>query len=206
MTETPPWNGSFGEQKLTKEKIGQLHPYNNWSLDSRNEKGKYLKITYQSKWLLISTRIWYIDIVYLVSPKDYRSIRYTYISWWHHQKEIFSMLLAICAGNSMVNSPPKGQWWGALMFSLICAWTNSWVNNWDAGDLRRHHAHYDTVFKISVGPRTLTSKIWVGPASFPSLSYMNFGKIVLRSGKFEIFNFEDWWHQCNDIYIYIYIS
>ena len=43
-----------------------------------------------------------------------------------------------------------------------------------------------TVFKISAGPRTLTGKIWVGPASFPSLSYINFGKIVLRSGKFQI--------------------
>ena len=28
-------------------------------------------------------------------------------------------------------------------FSLICAWTGSWVNNQDAGDLRRHRAHYD---------------------------------------------------------------
>ena len=25
-----------------------------------------------------------------------------------------------------------GQWRGALIFSLICAWTNGWVNNWDA--------------------------------------------------------------------------
>ena len=42
-----------------------------------------------------------------------------------------------------VNSPRKGQWRGALMFSLICAWINGWVNNHEAGDLRRHHAHYD---------------------------------------------------------------
>ena len=48
-----------------------------------------------------------------------------------------------------------------------------------------HHLDI-TVFKISAGPRTLTSKIWVGPASFPSLSYITFGKIVLRSGKFQI--------------------
>ena len=33
----------------------------------------------------------------------------------------------------------KTQWRGALMISLICAWTN----NPDAGDLRRHRAHYD---------------------------------------------------------------
>ena len=44
---------------------------------------------------------------------------------------------------SPVNSPHKGQWRGALMFSLICALTNGWANNRNAGDLRRHHAHYD---------------------------------------------------------------
>ena len=37
-----------------------------------------------------------------------------------------------------VNSPHKCQWRGALMFSLIFAWTNSWANHRDAGDLRRH--------------------------------------------------------------------
>ena len=44
---------------------------------------------------------------------------------------------------SQVNSPHKGQWRRALMFSLICAWMNDWVNNHEAGDLRRHCAHYD---------------------------------------------------------------
>ena len=28
-------------------------------------------------------------------------------------------------------------------FSLICAWTKNWVNNGDAGDLRRHYTHYE---------------------------------------------------------------
>ena len=42
-----------------------------------------------------------------------------------------------------VNSPHKGQWRGALMFSLICAWIKGWVNNREAGDLRRHRVHYD---------------------------------------------------------------
>ena len=37
----------------------------------------------------------------------------------------------------------KCQWRGALMFSLIWAWLNGWVNNREAGDLRRHRAHYD---------------------------------------------------------------
>ena len=34
---------------------------------------------------------------------------------------------------SLVNSPHKSQWRGALMFSLICARINGWVNNREAG-------------------------------------------------------------------------
>ena len=46
---------------------------------------------------------------------------------------------------SPVNSPHNGQWRGALMFSLICAWINGWVNNREAGDSRRQRAHYDVI-------------------------------------------------------------
>ena len=38
---------------------------------------------------------------------------------------------------SPVNSSHKGQWCGALMFSLICAWTNGWLSNRDTSDLRQ---------------------------------------------------------------------
>ena len=69
--------------------------------------------------------------------------------------ETFSALLAICAGNSPVpvNSPHKGQWRWALMFSLICAWINGWVNNREAGDLRRYRVHYDVIVMWYVGGR-----------------------------------------------------
>ena len=43
---------------------------------------------------------------------------------------------------SPLNSSHKGQWRGALMFSLIYALINGWVNNRGAGDLRRHRPHY----------------------------------------------------------------
>ena len=39
----------------------------------------------------------------------------------------------------------KGQWHGALMFSLICVWINGWVNNREAGGLRRYRTHYDAM-------------------------------------------------------------
>ena len=55
---------------------------------------------------------------------------------------------------SPVNSPHKGQWRRALMFSLICTWINGCVNNREAGDLRRHHAHYDVILMFdSAEPR-----------------------------------------------------
>ena len=64
-----------------------------------------------------------------------------------YQIEAFSALLAICAGihRSLVNSPPKAQWRGALIFSLICAWMNGCVNNREAGDLRRYRPYYDVI-------------------------------------------------------------
>ena len=46
---------------------------------------------------------------------------------------------------SPVNSAHKGQWRGALVFSLICVWINSWANNGEAGDLRRYRAHHDII-------------------------------------------------------------
>ena len=66
-------------------------------------------------------------------------------SWWRHQMETISVLLAFVRGihRSPVNSPHKGQWLRTLMFSLIRARINGWINKREAGDLSRHHAHYD---------------------------------------------------------------
>ena len=50
---------------------------------------------------------------------------------------------------SPVNSPHKGQLRGALMLYLICVWLNGWFNNHEAGDLRRHRAHYDVIVMLS---------------------------------------------------------
>ena len=60
---------------------------------------------------------------------------------------ISSVTGLLCGGihRSPVNSPHHGQWRGALMFSFICAWINGWVNNREAGDFRRHHAHYNVM-------------------------------------------------------------
>ena len=67
-----------------------------------------------------------------------------WISWWRHQMETISTLLPLCDENPLVTgSPHKGQWHGALIFSLICASTNGWANIRDACDFRRHRVHHD---------------------------------------------------------------
>ena len=74
------------------------------------------------------------------------------VSCWRNQMEIFSQYWLFVRGihRLPVNSPLKDQWRGALMFSLICAWSNGWVNIRDAGDLKRHRAHYDVTVMCSV--------------------------------------------------------
>ena len=70
---------------------------------------------------------------------------------WKHFPCNWSFVRGI--NRSLVNSLHKGQWCGALMFSLICSWMNGWVNNGEAGDLRRHRVHYDvTVMCITHWP------------------------------------------------------
>ena len=65
---------------------------------------------------------------------------------WKHFPRYWSFVRKI--HRLSVNSPHKGQWRGALMFSLICAWMNGWINNREAGDLRRHRVHHDVVIMV----------------------------------------------------------
>ena len=62
---------------------------------------------------------------------------------WKHFPRYWPFVRGI--HRSPVNSPHKGQWRGALMFNLICARINVWVNNREAGDLRRYRTHYDVI-------------------------------------------------------------
>ena len=62
---------------------------------------------------------------------------------WKHFPRYWPFMRGI--HRSPVNSAHKGQWRGALMFSLICVWINGWVNNREAGDLRRYRAHFDVI-------------------------------------------------------------
>ena len=80
---------------------------------------------------------------------------------WKHFPRYWPFVWGI--HRSPVNSPQKGQWRGALMFSLVCAWTNGWGNYREAGDLRRHRgAHYDVIVMPAYSPQ----RWWVIHKSF----------------------------------------
>ena len=86
---------------------------------------------------------------------------------WKHFQRYWPFVREI--HRSAVNSPHKGQWRGALMYSLICVWINGWVNNRKAGQLRRHRAHYDVIVMETLS--TLLADGWRYPSmtwGFPS--------------------------------------
>ena len=85
--------------------------------------------------------------------------------------ETISVLLAL---SPPVNPPHKGQWRGALMFSLICAWPHGSVNNRNAGDLRRHRAHYDATVMLH------RSRRWYGAVSHQTITPANDDPILCR--------------------------
>ena len=88
---------------------------------------------------------------------------------WKHFPRYWPFVRGI--RRSPVISPHNGQWRWALMFSLICAWINGWVNNGEAGDLIRHRAHYDvtlmsTSFRITSPP---TRNLFIVPVLLQQL-------------------------------------
>ena len=88
----------------------------------------------------LSGRVWIITCYDFIC--NYGSFHVDVIKWKHFPRY---RLFVRGIHRSPVNSPHKGQWRGALTFSLICAWINVWVNNLEAADLKRHPAHYDVI-------------------------------------------------------------
>ena len=97
-------------------------------------------------------------------PKDHDDV----IKWKHFPRN-WPFVREI--HRSPVNFPHKGQWRGALMFSLIYAWINDSVNNREAGDLRRQHGHYDVIVMITV----LTGAVTLSFAFITSFLYTKIG-------------------------------
>ena len=74
-------------------------------------------------------------------PADFSLFLHDDVNKWKHFPRYWPFVRGI--HQSPVNSRHKGQWRGALMFSLICACVDGRVNNREAGDLKRHRDHYD---------------------------------------------------------------
>ena len=86
-----------------------------------------------------------------------------------------------------ITGPYKGQWRGSLMFYLICAWTNGWASNRDAGDLKRHGArslwcHCNVVVNLILLVLFVLSKHSI----FQSLTYFRVATLFLVIGIFLI--------------------
>ena len=71
-----------------------------------------------------------------------------HVTWCPHQMETFSALLALCMGNSLITSEFPAQRPVTRSFDFFL-WSapsiNDRVNYREAGDLRRHRAHYDVI-------------------------------------------------------------
>ena len=81
--------------------------------------------------------------VFLTSGRHFSNVIHDDIIKWKHFPRYRPFVCGI--HRSPVNSPHKGQWRGTLIFTLICARINGWVNNCEAGNLRRNRAHYDVI-------------------------------------------------------------
>ena len=81
--------------------------------------------------------------VYFYKSKNAPNGEHDDVIKWKHIPRYWLFVRGI--HRSPVNSPNKGQWRGALIFSLVSTETIGWVSNRDAGDLRRHRAHYEVI-------------------------------------------------------------
>ena len=63
---------------------------------------------------------------------------------------------------------------------LICAWINGWVNDPEAGDLRRHRAHYDIIVMPDSSSYILIYSVGVHSVRVYLLSY-DFNEFVSKS-------------------------
>ena len=94
---------------------------------------------------------------------DNNTLHHDGVIKWKHFPHHWSFVWGI--HRSPVNSRYKGHWRGALMFSLICARINDWVNNREAGDLRRYRTHYNIIVMMLPLLRTWPNDILTDDSS-----------------------------------------
>ena len=101
---------------------------------------------------LISNRGHFFEYLQIITVFEHAVMYNIKASWWCHQMETFTALLALCAGNSSVTGefPLQRPVTQSCDIFLICAWINAWVNSSEAGDLRRNRAHFYVIVLIYV--------------------------------------------------------
>ena len=111
-------------------------------------------------------------------PSDCRQPTWTHFAWWRHQMETFSTLLALCEENSLVTGefPSQRPVMRSFDVFFICASITGWVINREAGDLRRHGAHYDVTVMVSTMIADDLLPIWHEEPLL--LTLINFNPIV----------------------------
>ena len=108
---------------------------------------------------------------------------------------------------SPVNYPYKGQWRGALMFSLIWVWINDLVNKGEAGDLRRYResvqisAHLIFVFFLLVIRTVIRTSIWWWTFNY-DLPFHNPDLIFVAGINTFFFTYYHWWRQLLHIWFW----
>ena len=141
--------------------------------------------------------------------------------------ETFSALLALCAGNLPVTGEFPSQrpvTRSFDIFSLICAWINGWVNNGEAGDLRRNFAHYDVIVMCVVHhgishnkylcacylsrfrgtthrPRSLSqnpSEVFISLICLPTVGFSKWVHLK-RKRVYDLWQIPNWWIWINHI-------
>ena len=119
--------------------------------------------------------MWYIFMIY----------RHADVIKWSHFRVTGTFVWGI--HRSVVNFPHKGQWRGALMFSLIYAWTNGWVNHREAGDLRHHLAYFNvTVMDATAEVHWNQLKMSVAKICLKNYSCKNIVTWVLSKNIFQL--------------------
>ena len=100
---------------------------------------------YSPDWRWLVPKVWFVYVtpsnITQQCSKDDSSKNHDDVIKWKQLPRYLPFVRGI--HRSPANSLHKGQWRRALMFSLICARIDDWENNHEAGDLRRHRAHYD---------------------------------------------------------------
>ena len=111
----------------------------------------------------------YTQMYYSRSSRGHHHL-YDDVIKWNHFPRYWPFVWGI--HRSPVSSPHKGQRRGALIFYLICAWINAWVNNCAAADLRRHRAHYDVIVMLDAVAEVI--RVLLSRRGTPLISDFNF--------------------------------